>query len=53
MEALSLSRVMRESSASIWSPGETSTSITSTSLKSPMSGSVTSVTLAMAALLTP
>jgi hypothetical protein len=43
MEALSLSTVIRLCSALTVSPGLTSSSITATSLKSPMSGTFTSI----------
>ena len=43
--ALSLSSVTRESSFLILSPGFTSSSMTGTSLKSPMSGTLTSIAL--------
>ena len=46
MVALSVSRVIRPVSASILSPTATSTSMTSTSLSPPISGTVTSITLA-------
>ena len=52
IEALSLSTVMRDCSALIVSPGFTSTSITATSLKSPMSGTFTSV-VALIVFLSP
>src|SRR5436190_4924315 len=42
IDALSLSTVTSDCSAATWSPGLTRTSITSTSLKSPMSGTLTS-----------
>ncbi len=43
MVALSLSRVISEASSITESPGETKTSMTSTSLKSPMSGTLISM----------
>src|SRR5438445_798246 len=43
MVALSDSSVTSGASAAIWSPGFTNTSITGTSLKSPMSGTLTSM----------
>ena len=45
--ALSVSSVMRESSSLTRSPGLTSTSMTGISLKSPMSGTKTSLIVAM------
>ena len=44
IDALSLSTVIRLCSAATVSPGLTSTSMTPTSLKSPMSGTLTSIT---------
>ena len=43
MLALSLSSVISDASSITESPGETKTSMTSTSLKSPMSGTLTSM----------